>query len=94
MTRRVVVTGMGGVTALGNDWQSIRPHIEAGRMSTRHMPDWQRYDGVNTRLAALIPDRVTADRYPRKKTRTMGAVALMAVDAFGGINTSLIFRRA
>ena len=22
---------MGGVTALGNDWQSIRPHLEAGR---------------------------------------------------------------
>ena len=72
MTRRVVVTGMGGVTALGNDWQSIRPHLEAGRTAIRHMPDWQRYDGVNTRLAAPIPDRVTADRYPRKKTRTMG----------------------
>jgi 3-oxoacyl-[acyl-carrier-protein] synthase II len=81
VTRRVVVTGMGGVTALGNDWQSIRPHLEAGRTAIRHMPDWQRYDGVNTRLAAPIPDRVTADRYPRKKTRTMGAVALMAVDA-------------
>ena len=55
--RRVVVTGMGGVTALGNDWPSIRPHLEAGRTAIRHMPDWQRYDGVNTRLAAPIPDR-------------------------------------
>ena len=81
MTRRVVVTGMGGVTALGNDWPSIRANFEAGRTAVRHMPEWDRYDGLNTRLAAPVVDRVTADRYPRKKTRTMGPVALMAVDA-------------
>ena len=81
MSRRVVVTGMGGVTALGNDWPSIRAHLEAGRTAVRRMPDWDRYDGLNTRLAAPIADRTRPDRYPRKKTRTMGPVALMAVQA-------------
>lgn len=81
MSRRVVVTGMGGVTALGNDWPSIRAHLEAGLTAVRRMPDWDRYDGLNTRLAAPIADRTRPDRYPRKKTRTMGPVALMAVQA-------------
>ena len=33
-----MVTGMGGVTALGNDWQSIRPHLEVGRTAIRYIP--------------------------------------------------------
>lgn len=81
MNRRVVVTGMGGVTALGLDWPTIRAHLDAGRTAVRRMPDWDRFDGLNTRLAAPIPDRISADRYPRKKARTMGPVALMAVQA-------------
>jgi 3-oxoacyl-[acyl-carrier-protein] synthase II len=72
---------MGGVTALGNDWPTIRSHLDAGRTATRRMSDWDRYEGLSTRLAAPIADRIKADRYPRKKTRTMGPVALMAVRA-------------
>ena len=81
MNRRVVVTGMGGVTALGNDWPTIRAHLEAGQTAIRYMPEWERFDGLNTRLGAPIADRITAHSYPRKKTRTMGPVALMAVQA-------------
>ncbi|MBS0537573.1 MAG: beta-ketoacyl-ACP synthase [Proteobacteria bacterium] len=81
MTRRVVVTGMGGVTALGNDWPSIRRNLDAGRTGVRRMPEWDRYEGLHTRLAAPVPDRTRAESYPRKKTRTMGPVALMAVQA-------------
>jgi 3-oxoacyl-[acyl-carrier-protein] synthase II len=72
---------MGGITALGNDWPTIRDHLAAGHTATRHMADWERFDGLNTRLAAPIADRIPADRYPRRKTRTMGPVALMAVQA-------------
>jgi len=81
VSRRVVVTGMGGMTALGNDWPSIRAQFEAGRTAIRRMSDWDRYQDLNTRLGAPIPDRAGADHYPRKKTRTMGPVALMAVRA-------------
>lgn len=34
MTRRVVVTGMGGATALGNDWPAIFAHLKAGRFQS------------------------------------------------------------
>jgi len=81
VTRRVVVTGLGGVTALGNDWPSIRAHLAAGRTGVRRMADWDRFNGINTRLAAPVPDFKAPEHYPRKKTRTMGPVALMAVRA-------------
>jgi 3-oxoacyl-[acyl-carrier-protein] synthase II len=81
MTRRVVITGTGAITALGNDWPTIRAAFERGETATRYMPDWERYTGVNTRLAAPVPNFSVEGRYPRKKTRTMGIVALMAVAA-------------
>lgn len=79
--RRVVITGMGGVTALGDNWADIRAHMERGETAIRYMKDWERFHGINTRLAAPVPAFTGADHYPRKKTRTMGQVAKMAVYA-------------
>jgi len=79
--RRVVVTGMGGVTALGEDWPTIRANFAAGRTGIRFMEDWNRYPEINTRLAAPVIGFSVADRYPRKKLRTMGRVSCMAVYA-------------
>jgi 3-oxoacyl-[acyl-carrier-protein] synthase II len=76
-----VVTGMGGVTALGKDWPVIREHLGAGRTAVRRMAEWERYDGLNTRLAAPLIGFDVARRYERKKLRTMGPVARMAVYA-------------
>ncbi len=81
MSRRVVVTGMGGITALGEDWPTIRSAFEAGRTGVRFMHEWDRFTGINTRLAAPVPAFSVDDRYPRKKLRSMGAVAKMAVYA-------------
>lgn len=79
--RRVVVTGMGGVTSLGTDWQTIRAALAAGRTGVRHMEDWARYDGIHTRLAAPVPEFEIGEDVPRQKLRTMGPVAQMAVRA-------------
>lgn len=79
--RRVVVTGIGGITALGNSWPEIRARMERGETAIRYMPDWERFEGINTRLAAPVIGFSVDDRYPRKKTRTMGPVAKMAVRA-------------
>jgi len=77
--RRVVVTGMGGMTALGDDWPTIRSHLAEGKTAVRRMPDWDRFTGINTRLAAPIPNFTMEGRYPRKRMRTMGPVSYMAV---------------
>jgi len=76
-----VVTGMGGITALGEDWPVIREHFAAGRTGVRRIAEWERYDGLNTRLAAPLIGFDVSRRYERKKLRTMGPVARMAVYA-------------
>jgi 3-oxoacyl-[acyl-carrier-protein] synthase II len=79
--RRVVVTGMGGITALGEDWPTIRTKMEAGETAIKTMRDWDRYTEINTRLAAPIEGFSVDERYPRRMLRTMGPVARLAVYA-------------
>jgi 3-oxoacyl-[acyl-carrier-protein] synthase II len=79
--RRVVVTGIGGITALGEDWPTIRTAFAQGRTGIKNMPDWDRFTGINTRLAAPIEGFSVEGRYPRKKLRTMGTVSRLAVYA-------------
>ena len=80
--RRVAVTGMAGFTALGHDWPSIRAAMAEGRTGIRDMrPEWDRFDSVNTRLAAPIMDFAAPAHWSRKKSRTMGRVAALAVAA-------------
>lgn len=71
---------MGGVTALGHDWPAIRAELHAGKTAVRRM-DWERYTGINAKLAAPITDFSVEDRYSRKQLRTMGRVSRMAVYA-------------
>jgi 3-oxoacyl-[acyl-carrier-protein] synthase II len=80
-SRRVVVTGMAGVTAFGNDWQSVGPRLKAERNGVCQMPEWAVYEGLNTRLAAPIPDFVLPSHYTRKQTRAMGRVSQLSTVA-------------
>jgi 3-oxoacyl-[acyl-carrier-protein] synthase II len=79
--KRVVVTGMGGVTALGDQWERIESALRAGRNAVRRMPEWDFYEALHTRLACPVTDFSSPVHYPRKKSRSMGRVALMAVRA-------------
>ncbi len=79
--KRVVVTGMGGVTSLGNAWSEIRQNMEQGKTGIRHMDSWDFYTGLNTRLAGPVEGFDVDKRYPRKALRSMGPVSKMAVYA-------------
>jgi 3-oxoacyl-[acyl-carrier-protein] synthase II len=72
---------VGAVTALGEDWPAVRARMLAGETAVRAMHEWERFDGINTRLAAPIPSFTLPQHYSRKKTRTMGPVSCMAVYA-------------
>ena len=78
MTRRVVVTGMAGVTSLGQDWDSIRENVVAGRSGIRKIEEWAEYDGLNTNLGGPILDFEVPSHYPRKRVRSMGRVSLLS----------------
>jgi 3-oxoacyl-[acyl-carrier-protein] synthase II len=79
--RRVVVTGAGGVSALGNRWPDIRDGMRAGRNTVRVMPEWDRYADMNTRLASTIDHFTPPAHWTRKQLRSMGRVAQLAVSA-------------
>jgi 3-oxoacyl-[acyl-carrier-protein] synthase II len=81
MNRRVVVTGMAGISPLGNDWPSIRQRLGLYRNAVVRMEEWAGYDGLNTQLGAPAAAFDLSDRYNRKATRSMGRVALMATRA-------------
>ena len=79
--RRVVVTGMGGVTALGHTWHEIQENMRKGLTGTCHMPEWVNIQGMNTQLGAPIQKLDLNGRWPRKATRSMGPVALYSLYA-------------
>lgn len=81
MNRRVVITGCGGLTALGHDWPTIRGHMQAGRSGVKHMAEWDKLPDLNTRLAAPVADYTLPAHYNRKTMRSMGQVAQYAVYA-------------
>ena len=79
--RRVAVTGAGAISPLGHDWASVHLRLRECRNAVRHMQDWDRYEGLNTRLAAPAEPFELPAHYNRKTTRSMGRVAIMAVRA-------------
>jgi 3-oxoacyl-[acyl-carrier-protein] synthase II len=78
--RRVVVTGIGLASPLGNDLPTAVAALREGRHGIVTMPEWGEIQGLSTRLAGVAKD-VPFDGYPRKKTRSMGRVALLATYA-------------
>jgi 3-oxoacyl-[acyl-carrier-protein] synthase II len=79
--KRVVITGMAGITALGDQWETIESRLRAGRNAVRRMGEWDYFDTLNTRLGVPIDDFQTPAHYPRKMIRSMGRVSLLAVRA-------------
>jgi len=79
--KRVVVTGMAGITSLGSDWASIEANFSANRSGIRRMDEWDRFTELNTRLAGPIDDFVVPSHWTRKQLRSMGRVSRLAVGA-------------
>jgi 3-oxoacyl-[acyl-carrier-protein] synthase II len=80
LMKRVVVTGMAGISPIGNDWREVSSRLKAQSTGIRFMRDWEKYKGLNTRLAAPV-DFSRPEHYSRKQMRSMGRVALMATYA-------------
>ncbi|EOB6259374.1 beta-ketoacyl-ACP synthase [Vibrio fluvialis] len=81
MSRRVVVTGMSGITAFGNDWQAIEPKLRNCQNATQYMPSYEQYEGLNTKLAAPVIGFELPKHYKRKQVRGMGRVSQLATVA-------------
>ncbi|GHU05171.1 beta-ketoacyl-ACP synthase II [Alphaproteobacteria bacterium] len=78
MIHRVVITGMGGVTAFGEKWETVAMGLKSKRNAVQNMPEWSQYQGLNTQLGAPVSDFTLPPHYSRKKIRSMGRVSLLA----------------
>lgn len=76
--KRVVISGIGGISPLGNDWPTIAARLREVRNAVAWVPDWEPYDGLNTKLGAAAADFELPAHYNRKTMRAMGRVALLA----------------
>lgn len=79
--KRVVVTGVGGISPLGRDWPTIQAWLASYRNAVRYMPEWERYPDLNTRLGAPVTDFETPAHWTRKQLRSLGRVSRLCVAA-------------
>jgi len=77
---RVVITGMAALTPIGNDWKTVADNLKKQQTGIQRMDDWDKYNGLNTRLAAPV-DFSRPSHYSRKQIRGMGRVAMLATYA-------------
>jgi 3-oxoacyl-[acyl-carrier-protein] synthase II len=79
--RRVVVTGIGAISPLGNSWSDARQGLEQCSNRVTLMEEWLDYEGLNTKLGVPVRDFSVPQHYTRKQLRSMGRVASMSVVA-------------
>ena len=80
--KRVVVTGIGGITAFGNDWQQIKTAFQRKQNAVKGMEDWaKRYPELEARLGAVIENYQPPKHWSRKQLRSLGRVSQLVVDA-------------
>lgn len=79
--KRVVITGVGALSPLGNDWPTVLAHLRSLRNAVGVVHEWEGYEGLNTRLGAMAQPFELPSHYNRKSTRSMGRVALMGTRA-------------
>ena len=77
MKRRVVVTGMGLRTPIGNTLETFSAGLRSGAKGVHRMPEWEQIQNLRTRVAGLVA-LGEGDELPRKIRRGMGRVALLA----------------
>ncbi len=75
--KRVVITGMGIVSPVGNSPASVTLALTTGRSGVRGMEAWGEVGGLRTGVAGVVSG-IDPKRISRKYRRTMGRVSLLA----------------
>jgi len=73
----VVVTGIGIISPLGNDFAALSAALLAGESGVRDVPELQQVGGLRCQLAATIDD-INPKQIPRKFRRSMSNMSIYA----------------
>ncbi len=89
--RRVVITGVGLNSPLGNSYDELYESLKAEKCGIEYVPEWENINGLGTKVAGRVKD-VDLKAIPRKFRRSMGRVAQLAAvstsDAIADANLS------
>ncbi len=78
---RVVITGMGAVSPFGIGVETLCSCIWQGKSAVKFMKDWQHIKGLNSLIAAPVPDINAKKLIHRTLRRTMGPMAIWSAIA-------------
>jgi len=81
LSHRVVITGVGAYSPIGNSWEEIGDNLRNLRSGVRHIEEWEEYDGLNTKLGGPVKNFELPASFSRKRCRSMGRVAMLATAA-------------
>ncbi|MCP4176372.1 MAG: beta-ketoacyl-[acyl-carrier-protein] synthase family protein [bacterium] len=78
--KRVVITGMGVRTSLGNSVPSLMNSLDNGECGIEYIKEWDIYHGLNSKIAApsIIED---IKKIPRSARRSMPRSSILATQA-------------
>lgn len=74
---RVVITGFGALSPIGNSAQAIAHALENGKSGVRAMPEWNQWADLHTRVGGTVQD-IDEKSIPREYRRSMGRAAILA----------------
>ena len=77
--RRVVITGMGVLSPLGNGVRENFQRLGVYKNAVEELESLKTYKGLNAHLASLVKNFEIPERYTRKVLRSMGPVAVMSL---------------
>ncbi len=80
MSRRVVVTGLGAITPVGNDVEHTWEALKAGQSGIKHITQFDTSD-LQTQFAGEVKGFDAQERFGRKEARRMDRVTQFAMDA-------------
>lgn len=75
--RRVVITGIGFYSPIGNSLEEIKRSFMEMKSGIRTMPEWDSANGLEARIAGVV-DVDDFSEIPRANRRTMDRVAMMS----------------
>jgi len=75
--RRVVITGVGLNSPLGNSYDELYESLKAEKCGIEYVPEWETIKGLGTKVAGRVKN-VDLKSIPRKYRRSMGRVAQLA----------------
>jgi 3-oxoacyl-[acyl-carrier-protein] synthase II len=81
MRKRVVVTGLGAITPVGNDVEATWEGLLNGRSGVDRIACVDPWDLLDVQIAAEVKDFDVEERFGRRRARRNGLFALLALEA-------------